>query len=78
MQRVDKTIYKDIPDNVLDNGETFQKPDYIGSSEYKLKQMFVTDDSMFLFTFQNNASLEYHQRMKSPELVRRIQMYLNK
>ena len=72
MQRVDKTIYKEIPDSVQENGETFQKPDYIGQSTNKFLKMYINEESTFVFTFENNSSVEYRQRLKHPELSRRI------
>ncbi|EDR26465.1 hypothetical protein EDI_009780 [Entamoeba dispar SAW760] len=76
MQRVDKTIYKEIPENVQESGETFQKPDYIGQSSNKCKKMYINDESCFVFLFENNSSVEYHQRLKHPELTRRVMIDL--
>ncbi|ELP93427.1 hypothetical protein EIN_058820 [Entamoeba invadens IP1] len=72
MQRVDKTIYKDIPENIQESGETFQKPEYIGEAKFKRRKMFVNDEALFVFQFDNKATIEYKQRLKSPELQRRI------
>ena len=72
MQRVDKTIYKEIPENIQENGETFQKPDYIAQVQNKCKVMHVNEECTFIFLFNNNASIEYRQRLKHPELQRRI------
>ncbi|KAL7719980.1 hypothetical protein QTN25_002510 [Entamoeba marina] len=77
MQRVDKTIYKEFPDNILENGETFQKPDYIGQSSNKLTAMFTNDELLFIFSFTNNSSIEYHQKLKYPALSRRIERDFN-
>ena len=72
MQRLDKTVYKDLPQSVLDNGDICQKPDFYGTPTNKLLQMYTSEESFFLFLFQGTSSIEYRQKHKSPELIRRV------